>query len=338
MVRIDYDISDDSYYLFTSAELKKRETEFLDESRIEKLVKSGGTDEFIKTLRDTIYLRYLKDVESSGNFEGVILSEYGNIVKFLNERLRDEHKPVIGILFLEEYLHNLKVVIKSIILNMDLENLFIPVSDSYQTLRNAALEGNYKEIDPLIARVLSFAVELSEVQKNYRLMELEIEKFYLSKMFDSARKLKRQFIIDYFRRVIDIYNIKNISRSKYLQEDLSFDNFIIENGFLSKKSLKRFEGETLDFFIREMEKTDYADIAAKGLYALNSERTFSSFDKKEDEFYTGFFDPLTFTVSNLERIFHFFLKKKTELKYLNIIYTGILYGIGKEKIKNRVKV
>lgn len=338
MVRIDYDISDDSYYLFTSAELKKRETEFLDENRIERLLRSEGTDEFIKTLRDTIYSRYLNDIENSGNFERVILSEYGNTVKFLNERLRDEHKPVIGILFLEEYLHNLKVVIKSIILNMDLENLFIPVLDSYQTLRNAALTGNYKEIDPLIAEVLSFAAELAEVQKNYRLMELEIEKFYLKKMFDTVKKLKRQFIIDYLRHVIDIYNIKNISRNKYLAEDLNFDNFIHENGFLPKKSLKGFEGETLDFFVKEMEKTDYADIVTKGIRILNSEKTFSSFEKNEDEFYMAFFDPLTFTVSNLEKIFQFFLRKKTELRYLNIIYTGVLYGIDKEKIKNRVKV
>lgn len=338
MVRIDYDISDDSYYLFTCAELKKRETEFLDESRIERLLRSGGTDEFIKTLRDTIYSRYLNDIENSGSFERVILREYGNTVKFLNERLRDEHKPVIGILFLEEHMHNLKVVIKSIILNMDLENLFVPILDSYQTLRNAASTGNYKEIDPLISEVFSFEAGLAEVQKNYRLMELEIEKFYLRKIFDTAKKLKRQFIIDYLRHVVDIYNIKNICRNKYLAEDLNFDNFIYENGFMPKKSLKRFEVEPLDFFVREMEKTDYADMVTKGIRALNSEKTFSSFEKNEDEFYMVFFDPLTFTVSNLEKVFQFFLRKKTELRYLNIIYTGVLYGIDKEKIRNRVKV
>jgi len=32
------------------------------------------------------------------------------------------------------------------------------------------------------------------------------------------------------------------------------------------------------------------------------------------------------------------LKKKIELKYLNIIYTGIIYGIDRNKIINNVKV
>ncbi len=338
MVRIDYDISDDSDYLFTCAELKKRETEFLDENRIEKLLMSGGTDEFIKTLRDTVYSKYLDDLENSGNFGNVVLGGYGNTVKFLNERLRDEHKPVIGILFLEENLHNLKVVIKSIVLDMDLENLFIPILDSYQTLREAALKRDYKEIDQSISEVFSFAVEIAGVQKNYRLMELEIEKFYLSKIFDSAKKIKRQFVTDYLRHIIDIYNIQNICRNKYLEEDLNFDNFIYENGFLPKNSLKRFESENLDFLIKELEWTDYADMIAKGIHTLNSGKTFSSFEKSEGQFIMDFFDPLKFTVSNLEKIFQFFFRKKNELRYLNIIYTGVFYGIDKEKIKNRVKV
>lgn len=40
MVRIDYDISDDSYYLFACAELMTREVEFLEESKIERMLGS----------------------------------------------------------------------------------------------------------------------------------------------------------------------------------------------------------------------------------------------------------------------------------------------------------
>jgi V/A-type H+-transporting ATPase subunit C len=339
LVRINYDISDDSYYLFTCAELRTREIEFLDKNRIERMLRSEGLDEFIRALRDTVYSIYINDIETSGSFEKVLIDEYGNTVKFLIERLKASHRAAIEILFLEENLHNLKVIIKSIVLNIDLERLFIPILHSYQILREAALAGNYKEeVDQTISEVLSFAVELMGRQKNYRFLELELEKFYLKKVLNSIEKLKSRLIEDYLKHTIDILNIKNICRNKYLAEDLNFDYFIHENGFLPEKFLKDFEGESLDYFVREMDKTDYADIVAKGIHALHSERTFSSFEKSEDLFYIDFFDPLKFTVSNLERIFQFFLRKKIELKYLNIIYTGVLYGIDRNKIINKVKV
>ena len=229
MVRIDYDISDDSYYLFTSAELRTREREFLDKNRIERMVRSAKLDEFFKILRDTVYSGYINDVENSGNFDKVLIEEYGNTVKFLSERLKPGDMAAVGILFLEENLHNLKTVIKSAILDRNLESLFIPILDSYQTLRGAALTENYKEIRESISEVLSFAVGLIGLQKNYRFMELELEKFYLKKMFDSVKKIDRRFIIDYLRHIIDIYNIKNICRNKYLSEDFDFDSFIYEN-------------------------------------------------------------------------------------------------------------
>lgn len=338
MIRIDYDISDDSYYLFTCAELKTREVEFLEENRIEMMLRSEGLDEFIRALRDTVYSRYINDIERSRNFEKVILSEYKVAINFLGGSLKPKHQAAGDLLFLEENLHNLKVVIKSIIMDIDLERLFIPILHSYYTLRNAAVAENYKEVEPPVSGLLQFAAELMGRQKNYRFLELELEKFYLRKVLSSTRNLNSRLITDYLRHIIDILNIKNIYRNKLLEEDLSFNYFLHENGFLPKEFMAKFKGESLDFFINEMKRTDYADIIIEGTHTLHSEGTFSSFEKSEDLFYLDFFDPVKYTVSNLEKVFQFFLRKKLELKYLSIIFTSVLYGVDKSKIRNKVKV
>jgi len=162
LIRIDYDISDDSYYLFTCAELKTREVEFLEENRIEMMLRC---------------------------LEKVILSEYKVAVNFLGDSLKPGHQAAGDLLFLEENLHNLKVVIKSIIMDMDLERLFIPILHSYDGLKNAAMTGNYKEVEPSVSGLLQFAVELMGREKNYRLMELELEKFYLGRVLNSIGTL-----------------------------------------------------------------------------------------------------------------------------------------------------
>ncbi|GAI55239.1 unnamed protein product, partial [marine sediment metagenome] len=158
-VRIDYDISDDSYYLFACAELKTREVEFLEESKIERMLGSRGLDDFIGILRDTVYSKYIDYMEKSRSFEKVIISEYSTTVNFLDQRLKPEHQAADDLLFLEENLHNLKVIVKSIILDIELRELFVPILHSYDELRDAAATGDYREVDPVVAEMLKFAAE-----------------------------------------------------------------------------------------------------------------------------------------------------------------------------------
>lgn len=338
MIFANYDIVDDSYYLFTCAELKAREIEFLEESKIEKMLKSQGMGEFIAALRDTVYSKYINNMGKYSGFEYIVVSEYKDMVNFLNERLRPGHKAVWNLLFLEQNLHNLKVIIKSIIMDVSLENLFIPILYSYRVLKDAAADKNYKEILPEDADVLRFGMEIKDTQKNYRFFELELEKFYLQRIFKTIKALGSRMLLAYFRHAIDILNIRNICRTKYLAEDLGFDYFLHKNGFIPKKTMMGFEGESLNFFTQEMERTDYADIVIKGTQALNSEGTLSYFNKSEDLFYINFFDSVKYSVSNIEKIFRFFLMKKIELNNLSVIFTGVSYGIESEKIKSKVRI
>ncbi len=335
---LNYDIEDDSDYLFACAELKAREIEFVDKSRIDRMLKSQGLDEFFRVLRDTVYSRYVNELENSRSFEGIIVSEYGNAVEFLSKRLKDGHQTAAELLFFEENLHNIKTVIKSIILDADLKELFIPIFYSYESLKNAAAAGNYKDLSQPFSGTLEFAVGIMNKQKNHRILEFEMEKFYLEEIFRSTEKLNSKMISDYLRCVIDILNIKSIYRSKHLEEGLDFGYFLHRNGFFPIEFMIKFKDESIDFFVKKMEQTDYADMVIKGDHTLYTEGTFSFFEREEDLFYIDFFEPVKYTVSNLEKIFQFFLRKKLELKYLNIIFTAILYDIDMGKIKNRIEV
>jgi V/A-type H+-transporting ATPase subunit C len=335
---LDYDIGDDSYYLFTCAELKARESEFLGKDKIERMLKSKNTEDFLSVLRDTVYSGYVSDIKRSGNFENVIIEEYKCMVDFLSGRLRPEHQPIKDLLFFEQNIHNLKVIVKSVITGMDLEELFVPLFYSYTEMKDAAASENYEAVGQSVFGILKYLVELAKKQKDHRLMELELERFYLKEILKSVKGLGSRLIADYLRHIIDIMNIKNICRNKHLQEDLNFDYFLHENGFLPKELMERFRDESLGAFIKEMGRTDYADMVIGGAHALQHEGTFCSFEKNEDLFYIDFFDPLKYTVSNMEKIFQFFLLKKMELSYLNVIFAGVIYGIDESRVRSKVGV
>ena len=337
MASINYDIKDDNSYLFECAELEVKELEFLDKGKMDRIIKSKNLKELIKNLGDTVYIAYSSELENSGSFEKVITDEYSKIAGYLSRRLKPSHMAMGEILFFEEILHNLKIIFKSIILDENLEGLFVPLFYSYSSLRKAIREEKYNGLSESVSATLQFILEVAgrKGEKDYRILEFEMEKIYMREMFKSAEKLGSDLIKSYVKHLIDILNIKNIYRNRYLEEEPDQGYFLYENGYLPAGLMAELKNKGFDIFQKEMKRTDYADIVARGTGALDSEEMFYPFEREENLFYINILEPLKYTVSNIEKILRFFFRKKMELKSLLVIFTGVIYGIDVKKIEER---
>jgi vacuolar-type H+-ATPase subunit C/Vma6 len=272
------------------------------------------------------------------NFDNVFLASNEEILSFLKSNLLPEHRIISNLIFFEENIHNFKVLLKSIILNKDLENLFIPVFYSYSELRDALNKQGYLEIDKVITLMLEKISEISQETGNMRGKEIVLENFYMKQIHKATMLTGRKMMIDYVKHMTDIINIKNINRVKNLGVEIDYDDFLLDNGFLSKEYLKSFKDQSNEFFISEFSSSEYSDIVKKGINSLTSYNTFFSFEKHEYIFYLNFFDSVKYNTANIEKIFSFFIRKKIELKILNIIYLGILFSIDKAKINHKVEI
>ncbi len=333
-----YEIEDDSYYLFTCAELKARENEFVEKARFERMVESEDMEGFLKVLGETVYSPSIPGISSSLSFEKVMIGSYGIILDYLEERLKDEHRMLSYILFFEEILHNMKVIFKSAVLEKDLGSLFIPVIYDWEQLAEMYGSDDDKDVDTPVGKLLSYLKDTlgKPGEKDYRKVELEFEKFYSEIMTAVAKSLGRKMISEYMSRKIDLINIENIYRWKQMGEKKGFDSILHNGGNIGLDILKGFEHETMDYTVRELERTDYGNIAIRGAQHLTSDNSFSSFERNRDQYFLDYFDNFKYSVSNLEKILAFFLKKKIELSSLNILFTGILYNAGRSNIKYKV--
>ena len=335
---IPYEIEDDSYYLFTSAELKAREYEFVDRGRVERMLSAVDMDEFLKVLGETSHSAGIADIKSSNSFEPVMLAGFGNMISFLEERLKSEHKKIIFILFFEEFLHNLKIVLKSLLLEEDLGGLYLSLKYEYAQLMEAYRDEKYEEIESPIPEILEYIKKLlDETQKkDPRQLELSLEKFYTEIMLKTAESLDRKMMADYIRYKIDLINIEAIYRHMQLKISGPFSGYLHEGGSLGLKIFTGLEGESMDYVVKELEKTGYADVIIKGAQRLFSECSFSSFERNRDLYFLDYFDTIKYSVSNLEKIFAFFLRKKIELTNLNILHTGIRFNADKSNLRCKV--
>ncbi len=346
-----YEPADDSEYLFTCAELKAREYEFLDNAKVERLAAAKTTDAFLKILSETIYSKKINLIDVNNDMDIFILQSYKEITDFLLKRLSIKDIPIIYLLFLEEFAHDFKTGLKAIILNISLENLFIPLTFSYKELTDLLKKEepvSDKEDKDLFDKII---IELSEQIKvfgnlpenekgkkiSFRSWEISFEKKFISLLLEEIKKTGSPMLTDYLRHWIDIQNLKNMNRIKYGGGDIKNTDFLYPGGMIDFDSFSVLAPESTDYWSRAFEKSAYGEIAIKGIHSLYSYNTFFSFDKNETLFNLKFFDQIKYSVSNAEKIFAFFLRKKTELIVLNMVYMGIKYHAQKRNIEHKAE-
>jgi len=323
-------------YLFNFGELVEREKEFLNTEQFERLISSNNFDEFCKSLNDTYYNRYVDEIRKNKDFSFVLEKENLLSMNYLEKNLTENDKKVINFILLDRDIHNIKVVVKSSIMNKDLKHLFLHSAYTYEVLKDFYENGKMDNIEGNIKDILSFVYELKPDRNNLRFVELKLERFFFEKLFDYIKDVKSDFLLKIFRHRVDMLNIKNIYRVKIAGMNIKFKDFIYPEGFLSFEFFEKFENENLDIFASELENSEYIRMIMEGTFLAFSEKTFTSFEKNEEKFVLESFAITREFLSTLERILYFFIRKRFETRSLNIIYTGIVNNIPKEKIKNRI--
>lgn len=332
----DANVSEDNHYLFECAELKEKEREFLEPSQTERLIMSRDTDEFCKVLQETPYAQYIERIKKDGNLEYLLFEESRRNMEYLEKSLKEEHRSLLKFFLLDTDLHNVKLVLKARVSQKDLSALFLPDHYTYEDLQ-AYLNGENVELDSLTRKLVDYAQSLvTEGGDDFRMVELKLESFNLTLLSGVIRSSGSVPLANLLKHRIDILNIKNVYRSKINNERYSYDDFLYDGGFLDREFFKKFEKESVDYFAQAIEKTEYTRMIMQGTHMLYSEKTFSSFESNEDVFILRYFDSMKYTTSSLETIIGFFLKKRIERRNLNIIFTGVLYNLNRDRIKHRM--
>ncbi|MGM0366628.1 MAG: V-type ATPase subunit [Actinomycetota bacterium] len=338
MQPISYEITDDDYYLFTVGELSARESELIEDARLKRMAAALNVKELFKLLRETYYSRYSEELESGESFDKVVSAELRQMASHLLSRLKESHRPVLDVLFIPEQIHNYKAAAKALAKSQNLEKLFMPLLYTYHDTVASARGTKFEHMDIFSRKMAVKAAQLFKEGNAYREAEFKLEKFYLDSLWEELSRISARMIIDFFRCSIDMYNIKNVYRHWLASEETDIQKIIIPHGFLEKDFYKNLKKEGTAEFFKSVEKTAYHPLVSKGGQLITEHNDYAVAEKNEDIFYRIFFDPVKYTTFNLEKVFDFFLRKKIELKTLNIIYSGILYGMDKDRLRHEVLI
>lgn len=329
-------LKENTEYLFSFGELVQREREFLSKDQFERLITSNSFDEFVKNLSETYYSVYTEDLKKQKDFSFVMEKENFLTIDYLQKNLLEKDRKLINFLTLDRDIHNVKVVVKSTILGKDLKEIFLHSTYSYESLKESYESGNFEKLEGNIKDVLEYAYFLKPEKENLRIVELKLEQLFFKKLLKYISLSGSELLLKLFRHRVDMLNIKNVYRVKISSMNIKSKDFIYPEGYLPLEFFEEFDDENLDYFASELEKSVYVRMIMEGAFLAFSEKTFTSFEKNEEKFVLDFLSKSEEFLPTLERILFFFIKKRFETRSLNIIFTGVVNNIPKDKIRNRI--
>lgn len=291
----------------------------------------------------------LNDTDMKDNLLNLKADDFETAIKRDNEQLKKFIKNIANrslyrLIFLEEDFFNLKLTVKEKISGIrfekeDFSNLgTVNPEKIKKALENKLKLTNYQLFQKSIA-----AIKESAKKENEReFIDAKTDAEYFQCALALSREIGSAIIFNYYKRIIDITNIKNAFRAKKIGLPIKeTKKQLIKNGNISAnkilKEIKKTEQQNIiDFLKKQIEfSKEWESIWEE----FSSNYNILSLEKKLDLFALNDFKEEIKKIANgPEIIFHYALIKKTMNANVRLIMTGKINNITTEEIKMRIKI
>lgn len=156
---------------------------------------------------------------------------------------------------------------------------------------------------------------------------------YLKKNLGESYSLIMQtssdFLKDFIRKFIDLYNIKTILRIRYRKDSLeNLKANLLEGGYIAKIEFVNLFGKVLNGFYRR--------VIQDGIMQIEKDGNFSVLERDIDDYLTHLLQPARYMFFGPEAVFGYCLAKESELKRLRLLLLAKINNIARPLIQERL--
>lgn len=189
----------------------------------------------------------------------------------------------------------------------------------------------------------SQALEAFVNTERQKLERLALELFVDHSLFEAYLYLKKNlgesyslimqtssdFLKDFIRKFIDLYNIKTFLRIQYRKESIeNLKTNLLEGGYITKIELVSLFGKAPDGFYRQ--------IIQNGIRQIEKDGNFSVLERDIDDYLTNLMRPAKYMFFGPEAVFGYCLAKENELKRLRLLLLAKINNIARPLIQERL--
>ncbi|MCI5839410.1 MAG: V-type ATP synthase subunit C [Peptoniphilaceae bacterium] len=325
---------DRNKFIQASTTTRVYEKNLLNNNQLESMADAKNLHEALISLSDSIYHEEISKLSRDEDYEIVLDREIHRVYRQIQDISPD--KRIIDFLKLKYIYHNLKVLVKEIILDENLNEIY---EDFYDDINYIELKKNLKvqNGEGIFYQDALEAIKSYEESKDPQAIDFTIDKKYYKRLLEISKDMKEDFFINFTKNTIDFINIKSLLRAKIQNKDFSFlENILIDGGFIEKSEYPIYLTKDLNADCAIFKKSHVYDYIKKA-FRENLNDTLMSLEKAIDDYQTDLLIKTKKETYGPEILFGYVVAKETEIKNLRVIFVSKLNRLDSEFIKGKLR-
>lgn len=329
-------------YAYAIGRIRALEPKLVTFDRLERMADAKTAEDALKVLAETEYGSKVAELASPYDYELMLKRELEEVYEFIKTITPDEE--LTDLFFIKHDVHNIKVLLKSKYLGTEepdfLSNMGILPLD---TLREA-LESD--EDDPYIKLPKYFAQALNELDGDEdtgskvdpQRIDVALDRAMYNHIFDTSKTKGEDFIEGYFKREVDLINIRSLLRIKNIGADFEFARAVfMPYGNIGEDILREAYECPYESLPDSFSSTIYYDVVNRGVRDFERGNTFTEYERLAENFLLEYVSVGKWEFMGIQPIVGYILAKENEIAIIRIIMVGKVNNIPTEKIRERLR-
>jgi len=317
----------DTKYSYQLGVIRARETKLFDRKKFEQFISSKDVGELVSALHDSDYGLYFRTLSSPLYYEEALLNARIDLYKDIESFIYDY--DLMKVLRGQFDFHNITVLLKGKIAEKDFTSFCSPLG----LLRIYELEGIFKEEayhklpiymrETVEAGIAAYFTYHHNLQLLNLCIDSEMAKF-LTTYGDN------DFLTGYYKRWVDITNIKTILRLFFLVRYTELAKFaLIPGGYIPKEKILKYKLEGVE---------SLGDLYHRTLYStlLEYRESFSLLEQAAETLLLSYLQSVAYESIGVEPVISYLFMKENEIRNLRLIFIGKINEVEDITIKEKL--
>lgn len=227
----------DTEYKGINTLIRVAETKLLTRDDYERMLRAENLSDALEVLKSTEYSFDDKEILSTKDFDSFLIARLQNVYKELYEMT--PNSEVVQIYSLRYSYHNLKVLIKQTLKQLDLEHLLIPIGKySILTLRNLVKTRQSEILNPIMVEAVQEAFNDYETFGRIEAIDVFMDTYFYKHIRAISDRLNNSTISKVVDVKIDLDNLSTVIRSLNQNKSRSFLHTVLSSsGSIPKQTI-----------------------------------------------------------------------------------------------------
>ncbi|TYP58779.1 V-type ATP synthase subunit C [Thermosediminibacter litoriperuensis] len=324
-------------FLYASGRIRALENRLLSRNIIERILEAQDLDAVLRVLGETDYAPDFEELESVYDFEKALENSMKRTLGVIKESLKDHR--VVRFFTLKYDYHNLKVVLKSRILGVEVpENLSTLGEVSAEELFKLSKGESDAAVPERMRAAFERAAEVYEETRDPQQVNLILDRALYEELNLLVREIGHDFLKNYLAALMDLTNIKTVVRLKYMQSDFrTLEKSLLPGGTIDTGFFEKMIQEPVPALIEALASSRYSMVIKEGLESWVSTGSPAVYERLADDFLLGMLRKGLYKPFGLETVAGYLGARENELKILRVLMVGKINGISEDMIRERLR-